>query len=221
MKYILENEGRVWLRGALNESDLGVLDQWVPNIPVAGMRLEPSRNVTRILGSKGPLKPLFEASDHGLKPVRFLYFNKSHTLNWSLPWHQDRVIAVSDKVKRPDFKNWSQKAGVWHCEPPENILKDMIFARVHLDDASDTHGALELALGSHKSGCIASRDIPKIVGQCSTEICTAKRGDILIVKALTLHRSRASNTHAPRRTLRIDLSAAQLPSPLSWKYTHI
>lgn len=50
-------------------------------------------------------------------PNRAVGFVKSKDKNWSLPWHQDRVIAMPRKLDSPAYENWSQKSGVWHCEP--------------------------------------------------------------------------------------------------------
>ena len=50
------------------------------------------------------------------------------------------------------------------------------------------------------------------------EICDARRGDLLFVKALALHRSSSSSAPSGghRRALRIDYSSEELPFPLEW-----
>jgi len=136
--------------------------------------------------------------------------------NWALPWHQDRVIAVNTKIDHNGYINWSQKSGIWHCEPPTDLLDNMFFARVHFDDCQEDNGCLQVALKSHKYGKILATDIYKTIATLDKELCSAKRGDILFVKALTLHRSLSSQSSLPRRALRIDYSATTLPSPLRW-----
>jgi len=144
------------------------------------------------------------------------FSNKSMNKNWALPWHQDRVIAVNTKIDHNGYINWSQKSGIWHCEPPTDLLDNMFFARVHFDDCQEDNGCLQVALKSHKYGKILATDIYKTIATLDKELCSAKRGDILFVKALTLHRSLSSQSSLPRRALRIDYSATTLPSPLRW-----
>jgi ectoine hydroxylase-related dioxygenase (phytanoyl-CoA dioxygenase family) len=114
------------------------------------------------------------------------------------------------------YTNWSQKAGVWHCEPPLDVLKKMLFVRVHLDGATAENGAMEIALGSHKNGAVPSEQADTIAQRHTHALTTAEAGDILILPMLTLHRSRTSKTATPRRTLRIDYAANALPPPLQW-----
>src|SRR5450432_1223405 len=51
-------------------------------------------------------------------PVRVLFFDKTETANWSVPWHQDLLIAVAERIETPGFGPWSVKAGVIHVQPP-------------------------------------------------------------------------------------------------------
>jgi len=88
-----------------------------------------------------------------------------------VPWHQDRVIAVHDRQEVTGFKNWSQKSGIWHCEPPREILDQMIFVRVHLDDTLSENGAMEIALGSNKAGIVAANKAAHVAAQYPLEIC--------------------------------------------------
>jgi hypothetical protein len=43
-----------------------------------------------------------------------LYFNKTERANWGVPWHQDKTIAVREKIELPGFTAWSVKQGVIH-----------------------------------------------------------------------------------------------------------
>ena len=154
-------------------------------------------------------------------PVRLVAFNKSNKKNWAVSWHQDRIISVFKKENVRGYSNWSRKAGLWHCEPPENILENMLAIRVHLDDADSQTGALEILKGSHKFGKVTADQIKNIVDNCAPMTCSAKTGDILIMKMLTLHRSKPSMRDAPRRAIRIDYSADLLPPPLQWEPVQI
>jgi len=152
MEKVFEDEGRYWVRGALSSRDLKLLDQVSSKEQLAGSRLEWSELLVEAAGISSNLNLIAERVLTGAKPVRFVSFNKNSKTNWSLPWHQDRVIAVKGKVEKDGFINWSQKAGQWHCEPPTEILEKMVFARIHLDASDETNGCLELSIGSHKHG---------------------------------------------------------------------
>ena len=211
---IFEHEGRVWLRGQLGSEHLSEIDSlFEKQSSGIGARFHPEN----ALGLDG----LIQQFMRGAKSVRFVGFNKSAKQNWSLPWHQDRVIAVDTRAELAGFSNWSRKSGIWHCEPPIKLLAKMVFARVYLDDVDSSNGSLELALGSHKFGKVLSGHVEQVTKLCDVESCEARRGDILLVKALTLHRSKKALSDAPRRVMRIDYASEQLPPPLKWKYNQI
>lgn len=148
-------------------------------------------------------------------PVRLVSFEKNEDTNWQVPWHQDRVIAVRDRHDVPGFGNWTQKNGVWHCEPPLSLLQDMLFVRVHLDDSTTTNGAKEIAIGSHR-GAVAAAEASHKAATCQQELTLAAAGDVLVLSMLTLHRSRPSQDATPRRVLRVDFARCDLPKPLQW-----
>ena len=152
----------------------------------------------------------------GARPVRVVAFNKTKENNWTLPWHQDRVVALRERVETPGFDNWTNKAGIWHAEPPIGLLKRMIFARVHLDPAEAENGCLQLALGTHACGKIVAAEAEAIADAAQVENCVAARGDVLFAHALILHRSAPSHVSVGRRAIRIDYCADDLPAPLAW-----
>lgn len=152
----------------------------------------------------------------GARPVRIVAFNKSEASNWTLPWHQDRVVALRERTETPGFTNWTNKAGIWHAEPPMELLERMLFARIHLDPADTENGCLQVALGTHARGKIAAADAEAIANAAPIEDCIAQRGDVLFAKALILHRSSPSHTNAGRRAIRVDYCAEPLPPPLEW-----
>ncbi len=220
MAYCIKSEfetmGRVWLRDALSKSILRQFEKSCALDDKPGARLDPQGAISDLLGLKGAFVGQIRQLDTHVKPVRIVSFNKSAISNWMVPWHQDRVIAVKDRHAVEGFKNWSQKSGIWHCEPPRQILDQMIFVRVHLDDTLAENGAMEIALGSHKAGSVAAGNAAKIATSYPSEICAGKRGDILLLKMLTLHRSRAATHPVSRREIRIDFAPDCLPAPLRW-----
>lgn len=205
---MLATEGRVWVRAALDQGTLNGLAAAgeTGNAPGHRLLLEPPAELNALAQQLLP----------GARPVRIVAFNKTETNNWTLPWHQDRVVALRERVDTPGFSNWTNKAGIWHAEPPIALLERMLFARVHLDPADTDNGCLQLALGTHAHGKIAAADADAIANAVPVEDCVAARGDVLFAKALILHRSSPSRTSTGRRAIRIDYCAEDLPAPLEW-----
>jgi ectoine hydroxylase-related dioxygenase (phytanoyl-CoA dioxygenase family) len=216
LKNDFEQYGRVWLRDAVSDSDLALLDKATANSNKAGQRLGSSAALDAVLSENSSLLASIQRLDPTAVPVRTVAFNKSESANWGVPWHQDRVIAVNDKVDVEGYRNWTKKSDTWHCEPPETVLDGMLFVRVHLDDSNHSNGAMEIAVGSHAGGIIPSAQAEKAANTYPIEVCDAKRGDVLILKMLTLHCSKPATVQSGRRVLRIDLSSSLLPLPLFW-----
>lgn len=198
----------LWLRGALDAGACAALDALAPGEGRPGARL-----------AAGGLSAVVEAL-RGIAPaarvVRCLSFTKDGGSNWGVGWHQDRIVAVRDRQEVPGYRNWSLKAGVWHCEPPLEVLERMLFVRVHLDDSDAANGAMEIAAGSHVEGVVPLAGAEAVGGRWPGEVCVAGRGDILVLPMLTLHRSLPAQDPRPRRTLRIDMADFALPAPLTW-----
>lgn len=215
-KDALEKSGRVWLRNAISDADLSLLDEAASVQARPGQRLKPSDALGHVLSTGSSLLTAIRTLDPCAKPVRVVAFNKSDDANWGIPWHQDRVIAVDRREDVDGYRNWTNKSDIWHCEPPQAILDDMLFVRVHLDDTDLRNGAMEIAVGSHADGIVPATQAEDIAGRYPREVCEAKRGDVLVLKMLTLHSSRPAQVQSGRRVLRVDFSPSDLPRPLSW-----
>ncbi len=213
---ILEDQGRVWVRGAMEGEDLAALDRACEIGAVPGGRLEWNADLIAAAGVESRLTRLARDLVPGAFPVRILAFNKTSDMNWSVPWHQDRVIAVKERHELEGYCAWTRKSGIWHVEPPVELLEEMFFARIHLDDSDGSNGCLQVGLCTHNFGRIPAKDVREVAEKAEVEDSVAKRGDVLFVKALTLHRSSPSAKTGNRRTLRIDYSARPLPAPLKW-----
>jgi len=211
-----ETHGRVWFRNAISPSDLALFDEATTETAKAGQRLGASRALDAALSRDSSLGNAIRQLDHKAEPVRVVAFNKSEKVNWGVPWHQDRVIAVNEKTDTAGYSNWTKKSGTWHCEPPQSVLEHMLFVRVHLDDTDRSNGAMEIAVGSHKGGIVSSAEAETAAKACPIEVCEAQRGDVLILKMLTLHSSKPAKVQSGRRVLRVDYASFQLPPPLSW-----
>lgn len=211
-----ESCGRVWLRNAVSEEDLTLFDNATTASTKAGQRLDVSKWLEAALSKDSSLLRAVRRLSPNAVPVRIVAFNKSESANWGVPWHQDRVIAVSEKAEIAGYNNWTKKSGTWHCEPPLSILDEMLFVRIHLDDNDQSNGAMEIAVGSHSNGFVPSANAESVANTFPIETCVAKRGDVLILKMLTLHSSKPAQIRSGRRVFRVDFSSTQLPLPLLW-----
>src|SRR5690349_435166 len=151
MSAMLEQEGRVWFRRALSAASLAALDGASSVESRPGQRIGSFADLDEVNTLAARLLP-------GARPVRVIVFNKSEANNWALPWHQDRVVALQERVETAGYGTWTNKAGIWHAEPPIELLERMLFARIHLDAADTETGCLQLALGTHARGKIAAAD---------------------------------------------------------------
>ena len=199
-----EKVGRIWLRNAISAIDLDVLDRIAAIPSKAGQRLYPMPSLTGVLAPTSSLMQAICKIEPAAKPVRIVAFNKSQDANCGVPWHQDRVISVAEKADVAGYKNWTEKSGAWHCEPPQSILEKILFVRVHLDKSDQSNGAMEIAVRSHKAEMITDDRAASEARKNPVEVCKAERRDVLVLKTLTLHSSKPAVETSGRRVSRID-----------------
>lgn len=75
---------------------------------------------------------------------------------------------------------------------------------------------MEFARGSHVCGGAQADQARQVAETFPVETYEARRGDVLVMNMLTLHRSLPARVATARRTLRLDFSDAVLPEPLNW-----
>jgi len=198
-----------WMRLPLRfaENELAQLSKLGPHVG-RGVRLTDMEAVSDALPAI--FKDYLTELGFRPSPNRAIGFVKSNADNWSLPWHQDRVIAMEAKVDNPNYINWNRKSGVWHCEPAEDILKQMAFAYIAFDDIQRGEGGLELAAGTHHSGKVPQADIATKIRASDIVTPDMQAGDVILVSALTLHRSILWSGTGQRRALRLDFLRAAL-----------
>lgn len=148
-------------------------------------------------------------------PTKAILFDKTEGVNWNLQWHQDLTISVKEKVEVQGFEPWSQKAGIPHVQPPASVMESILAARIHLDDCSEDNGALHVIPGSHMEGILSDEDKQRWKDQKS-EICAARKGDVLLMRPLLLHSSKKAANPSHRRVLHIEYSTEKLPGGLKW-----
>jgi hypothetical protein len=183
----------------------------------AGVRLYGLADLRPFIAASGPLGAIAASKMNGTPlPVRAILFDKTASTNWSLAWHQDRVIAVRERIAVEGFGSWTRKHGALHVAPPFEVLARMTTLRFHLDDVPETNAPLLIAPGSHRFGRIAEADVPKVVERCGVAACPAEVGDAWLYATSILHASEAARQPAHRRVLQVDYAVGELPGGLEW-----
>jgi len=183
----------------------------------AGTRLH---GIPALAALLAPGNPLGEAASARLgphtRPVRAILFDKTADTNWALGWHQDRVIAVRERIDTAGYGPWSVKQGMLHVAPPAELLAGMLTMRVHLDAVPVTNAPLLVAPGSHRLGRIAADRIEAIVRDHGSVTCLAEAGDVWLYATPIVHASAVAAFPARRRVLQVDFAACDLPNALEW-----
>lgn len=160
---------------------------------------------------------LWKVVGRKLVAVKATLFDKTAEPNWRVAWHQDRMIAVRERLDVDGFTSWASKGGVAYVEPPVQVLQQMLALRVYLDDCGPQNGPLRVIPGSHESGKIAEKDISHYVAdEPPVDICVDK-GTIVIMRPLLLHCSLTAQEPTHRRILHIEFAPPDAISPLHWE----
>lgn len=215
----LSRDGARLAPSALGAAPLAELERLLADQPrdVAGVRQFGLEGLRPLLNAEGTVGRLAaEVLGPAARPVRAILFDKTAAANWSLAWHQDRVIAVGERIEVEGFGPWSRKHGAVHVAPPFPLLARMLTLRVHLDPVPETNAPLLVAPGSHRRGRIAETDVPAVVAACGVVSCLADPGDIWLYATPILHASDRATAVNRRRVLQVDYSAAALPGGLEW-----
>ncbi len=171
-------------------------------------------DVSKVWQTPAMLRLLREVLGPGLGLVRALYFDKPPDRTWNLPWHKDTSIAVKDNsLKSGSFTRPTLKAGVPHVIASDEILRQMLTLRIHLDEVTDENGPLRLIPGSH----VSSDSLGLGLDQAVT--IHADVGDALAMRPLISHASGASleGTTRHRRILHLEFASSEvLPDGYQW-----
>jgi ectoine hydroxylase-related dioxygenase (phytanoyl-CoA dioxygenase family) len=154
----------------------------------------------------------------GAFAVRGLFFDKTPTANWNLPWHQDLTIAVRAQIKVPGFGPWTLKGGVPHAHAPAVLLARMVTIRLHLDDCRPESGPLRVLPGSHASGKLDPAAIAVWASRAGELVvdCLVPAGGVVVMRPLLLHASASGTGPGHRRVIHLEYAAEDLPSGLEW-----
>ena len=152
-----------------------------------------------------------------VKATKGTYFDKTAESNWQVAWHQDLTITVSERHEVSGFQHWRDKEGLWHVEPPVEILERIVALRLYLDDCPVDHGALRLIPGSHLQGKLSEETIAQFAQQYPLRTPELRAGQVLALSPLLLHASSKCEQPHHRRILHLEYSPDELPTPLRWQ----
>ncbi|HKO55695.1 MAG TPA: phytanoyl-CoA dioxygenase family protein [Thermoanaerobaculia bacterium] len=173
--------------------------------------------VVRLLLHERFGKYLWSVIGRDLVAVKATLFDKTPAANWRVQWHQDRAVAVKERLNIAGYGPWSTKAGCPHVEPPAEVLAQMLAVRVHLDECGAENGPVRVIPGSHRSGKLSEAEIARLVaGSAATELYVP-RGAMLLMRPLLVHSSSPAVAPEHRRVLHIELAPAEAISPLQWQ----
>ncbi len=154
----------------------------------------------------------------GAFAVRGLFFDKTPSANWNLPWHQDRTIAVRRRLDVPGFGPWTLKGGIAHALAPAELLARMVTVRLHLDDCGPESGPMRVLPGSHAAGQVDPGAIATWSARAGSMAvdCLVPAGGAVIMRPLLLHASASGTGQGHRRVIHLEYAAEELPGGLEW-----
>jgi ectoine hydroxylase-related dioxygenase (phytanoyl-CoA dioxygenase family) len=148
--------------------------------------------------------------------VQCTLFDKTPDHPWKVPFHQDLSIPVRKRVDTTGFLSWSQKEGAWYTQPPTSVLEKIVAVRLHIDDCGVANGPLRVIKRSHHMGRITENDISAVITRGCEVVCTAKAGDVIVMRPLLLHASSKPTNPSTRRVLHFLFGPTALPQGLEW-----
>ena len=159
-----ENNGFEKHAKSLTAHELSVLEQLfndhINDAP--GVRIVHNTLLSELISNGNTIdSAVTTRSNQNARAVRAVLFDKTPQSNWSVGWHQDRTIAVVEKVDVDGFGPWTIKSGITHVEPPFEYIERMITLRIHLDPCGPDNAPLKVSPGSHRLGRISENRIDK------------------------------------------------------------
>ena len=156
----------------------------------------------------------------GAFAVKATLFDKTERANWLVPWHQDVMIPVRERIEVAGFDAWSSKGGIPHVRPPARVLESMIAVRLDLDGSTSTNGPLRVIPGTHDRGFLDADETCKCEESVPLEQCLVPASGGLVMRPLLLHASSKASQPSQRRIVHLEFAASGLPGGLDWLHRH-
>ena len=162
---------------------------------------------------------LWSVTGRDLVAVKATLFDKTGETNWRMQWHQDRTIAVKERLDVAGFGPWSTKSGALHVEAPREVLAQMLAIRIHLDACGPDNGPLRVIPASHLLGKLKEAELERVVANTASAELHVPQGALLLMRPLLIHSSPAALSPVHRRVLHIEFAPIEAISPLKWHET--
>lgn len=210
-----EREGYSVLEGVFDPEEVGAMIRSAEASPVEGAG---SRNAlawpwVQVVADDPRIRAIV---GEDAVAVRGILFDKTPSANWNLGYHQDRAVALRERLEVDGFTGWSDKDGVPHAIAPAEVLERMTAVRISLDDCGPENGPLRIIPRTHREGILSTNRVNEICAGREEVLCTTGAGGIVVMKSLLLHASSASKSPAHRRVLHIEFFDGELPGGLEF-----
>lgn len=173
--------------------------------------------VVRLLVHEALGRYLWSVIGRELVAVKATLFDKTAESNWRGQWHQDRAIAVRERMNIPGYGPWSMRSGSLHVEPPAEVLGQMLAVRIHLDLCGAENGPLRVIPGTHLLGKLTESHVSDLVAAHQMVELYVPQGAIVLMRPLLIHSSSAARQAAHRRVLHVEFAPIESISPLQWQ----
>ena len=216
----LESQGFATADLVLTESQCEHIVESLPAVPAGrgGVRnLIAHPTVARLLLHERLGAYLWKIIGRDLVAVKATLFDKTPHANWRGQWHQDRVIAVRERLAVPGFGPWTSRAGSLHVEAPATVLSQMLAVRIHLDQCGPDNGPLRVIAGSHQHGKLSNDSLAATVAGNPIVELYAPQGALVLMRPLLVHSSVPAAAPEHRRVLHIVFAPVESISPLQWQ----
>ena len=172
--------------------------------------------VVRLLVHQAFGRYLWSVIGREMVAVKATLFDKTTESNWRVQWHQDRAIAVKERMNIPGYGPWSTKSGSLHVEPPAEVLAQMLAVRIHLDSCGSENGPLRVIPRSHLFGKLAEPEVGEMVAANQMVELYVPQGAMILMRPLLVHSSSPARDVAHRRVLHVEFAPIESISPLQW-----
>ena len=175
--------------------------------------------VMALLSHERLARYLWSIIGRDLVAVKATLFDKTSEANWRVQWHQDRAIAVKERLDVAGYGPWTTKAGLLHVDAPQEVLSQMLAIRIHLDSCGAENGPLRVIPGSHRLGKLSDEQIELVVAHHPMAELHVPQGALLLMRPLVVHSSSVARAVDHRRVLHIEFAPVEAISPLKWHET--
>jgi hypothetical protein len=187
----------------------------------AGLRSGLDHDAVRELARSPAVRTLIEPI---VGPEAFVFratlFDKHAAANWSVAWHQDRVVPVQQYVDEAGYGPWSDKGddGVF-VEPPGEVLQSLLAVRIDVDGSGPANGGLRVLSGSHRDGVLSRERIAALVADRPAATPDVPPGGALVMRPLLLHGSLRATDACHRRIVHLELAPRELTGRVRFRTT--